>query len=101
MPRLIAEWEKQECVMVVYPHKNSDWIECLNEIQSAYMKFIKAIATFQVCLVLCESKEDEKIFQNIPNVKTLHVKTNDTWIRDFGGIEVEENGKIYTYENKA
>ncbi len=98
MIKLKAEWEKQECVMVVYPHKNSDWAECLCEIQSAYMKFIEAICFFQTCLVLCESKEDEKLFKNIPNVQTLHVKTNDTWIRDFGGIEVERDGKILTYD---
>lgn len=98
MPRLKAEWERQECAIVVFPHENSDWVEYLEQIQSAYMWFIKTIAKFQTCLVLCENRKDMELFAPIKNVKTLHVKTNDTWIRDFGGIEVEEGGKILTYD---
>ena len=28
----------------------------------------------------------------------MEIETNDTWIRDFGGIEIEENGDITTLD---
>lgn len=98
MPTMIAEWEKQDLVMVVFPHENTDWVECLGEIQKAYMKFIETIARFQTCLVLCGDKKHEALFEKMHNIQTLHVDTNDTWIRDFGGIEVNIHGKRVTYD---
>lgn len=98
MPRLIAEWEKQEYAVVVFPHKHSDWIEYLDEIRDSYINFIKTISRFQMCIVLCENEEDMRFFKLTKNVKAFIIKTNDTWIRDFGGVDVEENGEILTYD---
>lgn len=98
MIRLPAEWEEQEAILVVFPHKKSDWKPYLKEIQKSYIEFIKAISLFQKCIVLYGEKKDKKLIPKHKNIKPLHVKTDDTWIRDFGGIDVYMGDNLVTYD---
>ncbi len=94
-----AEWEKQEHIQVAFPHENSDWNCCLDEIRETYKILIETIAKYEPCLVICEDeKEVKKYFGSLKNIFFAPIKTNDTWIRDFGGIEVEEEGEIKTLD---
>lgn len=97
--RLQAEWEKQETLMIVFPTIQKDWQYCLKEIQTAYIQFINEVKKFQKCLILCDKKA--KIVHFFPDVKNLEfveIITNDTWIRDFGGIDFFEDGVKKTYD---
>ncbi|TEY01210.1 agmatine deiminase family protein [Campylobacter sp. US33a] len=92
MIKSIPEWSEQECLMLSLPHEKSDWKPYLDEILQGYKEFIKAVSEFQKVLLIAPKKSDFAPFENIPNVEFFVCDTNDTWIRDFGAIDILENG---------
>ncbi|AFL68934.1 agmatine deiminase family protein [Sulfurospirillum barnesii] len=97
--RIPAEWEEQEALIVVFPPKQSDWSHSLEEIHHSYREFISKIARFQKCLVICEDKTAlANLLPNLQNIELIQMQTNDTWIRDFGGINIYKNHKRKTYD---
>jgi len=99
--RLPAEWEEHNCILVTYPHKKSDWDCCLDEIKKSYKEFIKAIIKYEKCLVICDNVDSVKnelkeITNN--NLCLIQIDTNDTWIRDYGAIDVQEGDSFISYD---
>ncbi|MCV3422721.1 agmatine deiminase family protein [Campylobacter lari] len=94
MRKSIAEWEKQELLLLSLPHENSDWKPYLEEILQSYEEFVKAVANFQKVLLIAPSEKDFQRFKHIENVDFFKCDTNDTWIRDFGAIDVCEDDKL-------
>ncbi len=98
MYRLPAEWEKQEFVMLNFPHNKSDWRCCLDEIIKTYIQIIDKISLYQKCLVVCdEISRVEKILKNAnisnKNIILTQIETNDTWIGDYGCIDLSNKDK--------
>ncbi|HEC1790830.1 TPA: agmatine deiminase family protein [Campylobacter lari] len=93
MRKSIAEWQKQELLLLSLPHENSDWKPYLEEILQSYEEFVKAVANFQKVLLIAPSEKDFQRFKHIKNVDFFKCDTNDTWIRDFGAIDVLEDDK--------
>ena len=96
--RFPAEWEKQQGILLCFPHNGKDWPGKYEAIQWAFVEFIKKIATFeQVFLVVADEKLKEKV--NIM-LETAHValnnisyiihKTNRSWMRDSGPIIIKK-----------
>lgn len=95
--RFPAEWEKQEGILLCFPHNGNDWPGKYGAIQWAFVEFIKKVA------------EDEKVFLVVANevlknkvqglletaavhIKNIHFiiqKTNRSWMRDSGPIIVK------------
>ncbi|MDR0665928.1 MAG: agmatine deiminase family protein [Campylobacteraceae bacterium] len=99
MKRLFAEWEPQSSLLLALPHEKTDWLSYLDEILFAYKEFIKAASLYQRCTILCADKQKaEKLLAGINNITLIELPTNDTWIRDFGAIDVEIDGKIVSYD---
>lgn len=97
--RIPAEWEEQEALIVVFPPKESDWAHSIQEIHQTYLTFIATVARFQKCLVICEDKTAlANALPNLNNIELIEMLTNDTWVRDFGGINVYKNHKRRTYD---
>jgi len=97
--RIPAEWEEQEALIVVFPPKQSDWVHSIEEIHKTYLEFITKIARFQKCLVVCEDKKAlANLLPTLQNIELIEMPTNDTWIRDFGGINIYKNHKRRTYD---
>ena len=93
--RAFGEWERQDALFVALPHKDTDWVEYLDEIWASYKEFIKAVARFQPVFVITPNDDDfRRICGDIANVRHFKIPTNDTWIRDYGAINRENNGKI-------
>jgi len=93
--KLPAEWEKQEYIMLVFPKAKSDWEHSIVAIQRSYIDLIKIVIKYQKCVVLCDDKS--KVSQMLPkskNLELLQIDTNDTWIRDFGGINIFDEKKL-------
>ncbi|TNB57035.1 agmatine deiminase family protein [Campylobacter helveticus] len=90
----IAEWSEQECLMLALPHKNTDWKPYLSEIIEAYRNFVRCASRFEKLLLIAPNDEDFAPFKEFKNVEFFKCETNDTWIRDFGAIDVLENGKL-------
>ncbi len=100
MKRLPAEWEKQKCIMITYPHKKSDWKCCLQEIEKTYIQIIKGISKYQKCLIICDDiKRVKNILDfNQDNLIFANISTNDTWIRDYGAIDLIDKDSVVSYD---
>lgn len=89
MTRLPAEWERQEYLLFALPHTDTDWAPYLSDILESYKVLIKTAASFQACLVLCQNREAAKAWYGTTyNVTFVEIPTDDTWIRDFGPIDI-------------
>lgn len=100
--RFPAEWEKQEGILLCFPHNGNDWPGKYKAIQWAFVEFIKKVATFEeVFLVVA----DEKLKQKVSGMlQTAHVKlekisflihkTNRSWMRDSGPIIVQNGAQL-------
>lgn len=98
MKRLKAEWEKQEAVLMAFPHKNSDWNDYLDEARQTFLNIIKAILPYEKVLLCVDSADKDgldfiKSHIQDKNLLITLIQTNDTWARDFGPICIESNGK--------
>ena len=99
--RFPAEWEKQEGILLCFPHNGNDWPGKYEAIQWAFVEFIKKVATFeQVFLVVSDEKLKTKVMEMLENatipidkVSFIIHKTNRSWMRDSGPIIVQTGTK--------
>ncbi len=99
--RFPAEWEKQQGILLCFPHNGKDWPGKYEAIQWAFVEFIKKVASFeQVFLVVADEKLKEKVFEmlqtghvQVENISFIIHKTNRSWMRDSGPILVKNGSK--------
>ncbi|RLA76420.1 MAG: agmatine deiminase, partial [Epsilonproteobacteria bacterium] len=104
MTRLPAQWEEQEFVQLVFPHKDTDWNEYLDEAVKTFVNIANIIASYQKCLIVAKDLTYIKSLFKKPKIKKnitfVRIDSNDTWSRDFGGITVEINKKLTVLDFK-
>lgn len=99
--RFPAEWEKQQGILLCFPHSGKDWPGKYDAIKWDFVEFIKKISLFeQVFLVVANSKQQENV---VKMLKASHIelnkilfiihKTNRSWMRDSGPIIVKDGDK--------
>ena len=94
MKRLIAEFEKQSFIQIIFPHENTDWAPYLAEAQATFVNIINAITRFQKCLVVSYELEAVKShFTPNKNLFFAPYTCDDTWARDCSALGIEEDGK--------
>ncbi|WP_297986367.1 agmatine deiminase family protein [uncultured Campylobacter sp.] len=98
--RAFGEWENQELLMLSIPHSNSDWAEYLDEILDSYEELVKAVSKYQKVLLIAPNQSDFDRFKKFDNCEFLQIDTDDTWIRDYGAIDVEKDNEIISYDFK-
>ena len=92
--RLKAEWERQNLILMAYPHKNSDWGEDLEAAKVPFFKMAQAIAYSELVYLLCDDvNEAKKDFCSTTNIIFIEAKYNDTWVRDYGPLSLDLDGK--------
>jgi len=100
--RFPAEWEKQQGILLCFPHNGNDWPGKYEAIQWAFVEFIKKVAIIEeVVLVVATKKLQDKVLDmlnmahvNVRNISFIIYKTNRSWMRDSGPIIVKnENGR--------
>ena len=94
--RFPAEWEKQEGILLAFPHNGNDWPGKFQAIKFAFVEFIKKVSTYEQVFLVVASKEHQDNVQEL--LKLAHVdldkitfiiqKTNRSWMRDSGPIIV-------------
>ncbi len=97
MRRFPAEWEKQQGLLLCFPHNGNDWPGKYGAIQWAFVEFIKKVALVEtVYLVVADEKLKAKVLEmleiahvNISNISFIIHKTNRSWMRDSGPIIVK------------
>ncbi|MEA3521796.1 MAG: agmatine deiminase family protein [Campylobacterota bacterium] len=93
--RYPAEFEEQSFIQIIFPHKQSDWIEYLEEAQENFIAIIEAIRRFEPCLIICDNVLHVKsFFSNHKNLSFIEYQTDDTWARDCSTISVIEDGEV-------
>src|SRR5690554_2124067 len=98
--RFPAEWEKQQGVLLCFPHNGNDWPGKFGAVQWAFVEFIKKVARVEtVFLLVADQKQQDKVSSmlgdahvNLANVSFIIQKTNRSWMRDSGPIIVK-NGE--------
>jgi agmatine deiminase len=101
MRRFPAEWEKQQGLLLCFPHNGNDWPGKYGAIQWAFVEFIKKVAFVEsVFLVVADEKLKSKVHDmlniahvNVSNVSYIIHKTNRSWMRDSGPIIVKNGSK--------
>lgn len=101
MRRFPAEWEKQQGLLLCFPHNGNDWPGKYGAIQWAFVEFIKKVALVEtVFLVVADEKLKEKVIGmleiahvNTKNISFIIHKTNRSWMRDSGPIIVKNGPK--------
>jgi len=90
-----AEWERQQCVLMSFPHEETDWAEDdLDEALSPFIRIAQAIAYSEAVYIICKDKRKiSSMFCSTHNMTFIEIPTNDTWIRDYGYISIREEGK--------
>lgn len=90
---LPPEWAQQSGVQLTWPHRNTDWAECLDDICDTYVAMAAAIADHETLLVVTPEPAAvaERLRRSLPSESMARVvmhpcETNDTWARDHGFI---------------
>lgn len=100
MPRrLPAEWEAQDGVLLAWPHADSDWQDCLDQVEPVFCNIVSQISRFeQVVLVAPEPESVRAQLRaagtQLERVSIYPIPANDTWARDFGPITIEDEGSL-------
>ncbi len=95
MRRMPAEWERQQCVLMSFPHEETDWAKGnLNVALSVFIRIAQAIAYKESVYIICKDKSYiASMFCSTRNMTFIEIPTNDTWIRDYGYISIIEDGE--------
>lgn len=91
--RMLPEWCLLfEQVLIALPHRDTDWAPRLEEINEFYRRMIDVLVKggFSVQAVGPEDNGWPRFGENYEKFPYL---TNDTWIRDYGPITVNDNGR--------
>jgi len=94
-----AEWEKQQCVLMSFPHEETDWhnpdnAKDLEASLSPFIRIAQAIAYGQAVYIICKDKKKiASMFCSTRNLTFIEIPTNDTWIRDYGYLSIKEDGE--------
>ncbi len=99
MRRVPAEWERQQCVLMSFPHEQTDWHDPHDPSQleaalSPFIRIAQAIAYKEAVYIICKEKANiSSMFCSTHNMTFVEIPTNDTWIRDYGYISIYEAGE--------
>ena len=94
---LPAEWERQRALQLTWPHKDTDWNYCLDEINNTYVEMADAITRYEPLIIVApDTKEVERMLcgrlseEQMKRVTLHQCPTNDTWARDHAFISLKE-----------
>jgi agmatine/peptidylarginine deiminase len=87
--------------MLAWPHRHSDWKDLLERIEPVYLEIARAVVGHEHLLVICYDTGHRQHVQSalagagIPPYRIVFacVRTNDTWVRDYGPLTVLEDGR--------
>ena len=97
MRRFPAEWEKQQGILLCFPHNGNDWPGKYQAVQWAFIEFIKKVSLYEdVFLIVADKNIEHKVIGmlnqahvNVDKINFIIHKTNRSWMRDSGPIIVK------------
>lgn len=100
--RLPAEWEKQEAVLLAWPHELTDWNYMLSEVRACFTSIAHAIAAHARLIVVApDCTAAREALADIPasRISFFEIDTNDTWARDFGALTTVTSDGQYIFND--
>lgn len=99
--RFPAEWEKQQGILLCFPHNGNDWPGKYGAIQWDFIEFIGRVSLFeQVFLVVSGKSQQDKVSAMLSlahvdpeRVSFIIHKTNRSWMRDSGPVIVKNGSR--------
>jgi agmatine deiminase len=96
--RLPAEWERQDGVLLTWPHAQSDWASTLAQVEPVFVAIAREVAARERLLVCARDPAHCRHIKallgaaGVPaaRLRIEIVPSNDTWARDHGPITVIE-----------
>jgi agmatine deiminase len=96
-----AEWEKQQGIVLCFPHNGKDWPGKYEAVQWAFVEFIKKVAAHEIVFLVVADDDlkakvndmFERAHVDLKNVTYIIHKTNRSWMRDSGPIVVRNGDK--------
>ena len=101
---LPAEWEKHEATWLTWPKRSDDWPGKFGSIKWVYSDIIKIISESEIVRLIVDTKDAENKAVRIlkrtgvsfKNIQFFHIKTDRSWIRDYGPFFVKSENEINT-----
>lgn len=88
-----AEWHRQSCVQLTWPHADTDWQPYLDEIQETFVQIAKAVAQYERLIIAARNTDDVRSLleesltaEEIQRVSIYECDNDDTWARDHAFI---------------
>lgn len=95
MKRFIGEFEEQSFTQIIFPHKDTDWVEYLAQAEETFINIIHAISRYQKCFIICADITYVKSkFLDHHNLYFAEYQTDDTWARDCSALSVEVDAEV-------
>ena len=90
---LPAEWHRQECVQLTWPHEDTDWRPYLDDITETFVQIAKAVAHYEPLVVAAKYPErvrgllaENLSLEEMERVSIYECDNDDTWARDHAFI---------------
>jgi agmatine/peptidylarginine deiminase len=86
---------------MTWPHKKSDWIDLLDEVEYCFTLIANEILKEEKLIVICPDPEAvARKFENsnIHNLILVQLDSNDTWARDHGPITMIDHGNAILHD---
>ena len=95
-----AEWEKQDCVQLTWPHEETDWKDELDEVEKCFISICQEIIKVEKVIIvhphidkLKERLQMKNVNFNKEQVIYVECNSDDTWSRDHAFITIMKNNK--------
>ena len=90
---LPAEWHRQSCIQLTWPHEDTDWLPYLDDITETFVQIAKAVTRYEPLVIA--AKYPERVHEQLAGsltdeelerVSIVKCDNNDTWARDHAFI---------------
>jgi agmatine deiminase len=96
-----AEWRTHTATWLTWPKDPLTWPERVPQVEEIYLQMLAALAPHESVNLLVDNEETELtvrgrcLFASADNIRFLHLKTVDSWIRDYGpNFLVNDEGRV-------
>lgn len=92
--RMPGEFELQERIWMLWPHRPDNWRNGAKPAQKAYADVARAIARFEPVVVGAKPEDYDHArfeFENDDNILVIEMESDDAWIRDCGPTFVKND----------
>jgi len=98
----LPEWYSQDAIILVWPHKDSDWANQLSAIQDTYVTLTKIISKHQQVIIIGQDDLHVEAIKELcvtadcelERCLFFAIMTNDTWVRDYGPLVVSKDQQL-------